>query len=171
MVCDFPWFFAVWTSSIVWNYSCWCFSWVTKSRSCVLSPAEAVPREELWLGVKRRGLPPGAQLPPLPLALLALAVQWPRPKPGPQTPGPRGPQALTTAPRLPVLWPGHSAPEPHERAGSIWKLNPASPYSRTSALNPFAVHHIFNIRMLALFDAPYCQEAQTWRESPWPPLH
>lgn len=70
------------------------------------------------------GQPPGAQSPPLPLAFLALAEQWPGPEPGPQTLGSSGPQALSAAPRLPALpalWPGDPGLERHERAGSwVW---------------------------------------------------
>ena len=80
-----------------------------------------VPGKELWLGAEGRGPPPGAQPSPLPLAFLALAEGWPRPEPGSQTPGPRGPQALSAAPRLPALptlQPGDPGLEPHERAGS-----------------------------------------------------
>lgn len=33
---------------------------------------------------------------------LALAEQWSGPEPGPQTPGPGSPQALSAAPRLPA---------------------------------------------------------------------
>lgn len=72
-------------------------------------------------GQRRGGPPPGAQLSPLPLAFLALAERWPGPEPGSQTPGSRGPQALSAAPRLPALpalQPGDPGLEPHERVGS-----------------------------------------------------
>ena len=123
----FPWFSVVWTLSTIWDYLCRCFSWVVES-TCPWalwgqSPGRScdVPGKELWLGAEGRGPPPGAQPSPLPLAFLALAEGWPRPEPGSQTPGPRGPQALSTAPRLPALptlQPGDPGLEPHERAGS-----------------------------------------------------
>lgn len=57
-----------------------------------------VPLERAVAGVEGRGRPPH-----LPLAFLALPEQRLGPVPGPQTPGPRGPQALSAAPRLPAL--------------------------------------------------------------------
>lgn len=91
--------------------------------------ARAILREARWgtwgkiqgWGWREGGQPPGAQPPPLSLAFLALAEQWGGPEPGPQTPGSRGPQALSAAPRLPAfpsLWPRDPDLEPPERAGS-----------------------------------------------------
>lgn len=51
----------------------------------------------------------------------ALPEPWLGPEPGPQTQGPRGPQALSAAPGLPACpahQPGDPGLEPHERAGS-----------------------------------------------------